>query len=103
MPDIINPHRTGFIRLRLRVNTCLFQSRLEDRVREAEISSNSMVEGIVASRFITMAPSELPGIKSQDAGRESRVMSTLQETEGKARRRAACRAGKTGLLPRSLF
>ena len=56
MPDIVNLHCTGLIRLCLWINACLIHSLLENRVRESEVSSNAMIEGVVAGRFIMMAP-----------------------------------------------
>jgi len=53
--NIINPHDTSLIRLRLWINACLFQLLLEIWVGESEISSNAMVEGVVAGRFIVVA------------------------------------------------
>lgn len=79
MPDIlINPLRTGFLRILLGVNSRLLQSFLEHGVLETQISDAMlMVEGIVAGEYIIVSPSKAPCIESHDTGIEARVPSPL--------------------------
>lgn len=61
MPDIVYPFGTCFVGLLYRINTVFCESLLEDWVRQAQISTDAVVEGVVAVCNVVVSPSELPG------------------------------------------
>lgn len=60
MPDIINPFGTGFVGLLYGIDAVLRESLLEDRVGQAQIGTDTVVEGIVAVCYVVVSPSKLP-------------------------------------------
>ena len=60
MPDIVYPFGTSFVGFLLGINAVLCESLLEDWVGQATISTDTVVEGVVAVCDIVMSPSELP-------------------------------------------
>lgn len=64
MPHIVDPHGTSLFRLLLRVNTCIAQTLLEDRICQPEIGPDPTVEGVVGGVDVCVAKAELPGILS---------------------------------------
>lgn len=75
---LIDPLRTCLFWVSLRVNTGFFQSLLEDRVLESNVTcSMLMIESIVAGEDIVMAPAKGPSISGQHARVKARVPSPL--------------------------
>lgn len=60
MPDIVNPLGTCFIRFLLGVNAVFGEPLLEDWIRQTQISTNTVVESVVAVCYIIVSPSQLP-------------------------------------------
>jgi hypothetical protein len=98
MPDIVNPLGTCLVRFLLGVNAVFGKPFLEDWIRQAQISTNAVVESIVAVRDIIVSPSKLPCavktlltaasdgkswrsyiLDSQDTGSEARVNGSAQQ------------------------
>ena len=82
MPDIVNPQSPGFIRLLHGVNTCFFESLLEDRVAESKVRTRTMIESVIARSHVIMSPTQLPGIGSKYADIEARIERSRKEGDG---------------------
>lgn len=60
MPDVVDPLGTCLVRFLLRVNAVFRESLLEDWVGQTKISTNAVIEGVVAVCDIIVSPSKLP-------------------------------------------
>jgi hypothetical protein len=60
VPDIVYPFGTCFVRFLYRINAVLCESLLEDWVGQAQIGTDTVVEGVVAVCDVVVSPSELP-------------------------------------------
>lgn len=60
MPDIVNPLGTCLVRFFLRVDAVFRKSLLEDWVGQAKVSTNAVVESVVAVCYVVMSPAKLP-------------------------------------------
>lgn len=67
VPDVVNPLGTCFVRLLFGIDAVFSESLLEDRVAQAEVGAEAVVEGVVAGGDIVVSPAELPSavIRSQ--------------------------------------
>lgn len=83
MPDIlINPLGTRFLGVLGRVDSCLLETLLEDGVLKTKVTSSMlMVERIISSEYIVVAPAERPGICCEHTGVKPIVKSALEHGE----------------------
>lgn len=56
MPDVVNPHRPGFVGLLDGIDAGFAEAFLEDGVGETEVGTDSVVEGVVRCCLIVVAP-----------------------------------------------
>ena len=82
VPDIVDPFRTRLVRHGLRIDTIFRQPLPEYRVGETNVRADTVVEGVVGSVDVVVAPAELPCVDGQDTGREARVVGTLEQRYG---------------------
>lgn len=82
MPDIVDPERTGALRVLLRIDALLREPFLKDRVGEPQIGADAAVEGVVACRDVVVTPAELPGVGGEDAGGEAGFVGSFQKRDG---------------------
>lgn len=82
VPDVVDPERTGTLRVLLRIDALLREPFPKDRVGEPQIGADAAVEGVVAGRDVVVAPAELPGVGGEDAGGEAGLVGAFQERDG---------------------
>lgn len=82
MPDGVDPHGARLVGVGGRVDAGGGEAFLEDRVREAQVGADAVVEGVVACCDVVVAPAELPGVCREDAGREAGFVGPCEERDG---------------------
>ena len=79
VPDAVDPHCPGLVRLRDGIDPCFFQPLLEYWVAQAQVGADAVVESVVACGDVIVPPAQLPRIRRQDAGVKPRFPRAGQE------------------------
>ena len=67
MPDGVDPFRSRFVRHGFGIDSIGCEAFLENGIREAEIGTDAVVEGVVGVCDVFVPPAELPCVEGEDA------------------------------------